>query len=193
MGWFSKILCKLGLHSFDYSILSRRCTCCGLVEVKSLNNNYYSSKDVSEIINRLTQEDSIRNALDLYCPLEVYDNLLETGMTNISFASLSKCVFATKGIDSLGNPVIKISDKYQNSHPLALACLITHESYHKLNTPTLEEEILCTTREANLWRNYNYGAVYEDDELTKRLNYLLKNIDSIPDIIRDSSFYKDKL
>lgn len=97
---------------------------------------------------------------------------------------------------------IYINSKYQDAPDEAIACLIVHESFHKLTNATLKEETLCTTMEAKYWDILkDYDKVYSDEDvLVFKLDNLRRlyldsssNNDLIKNKIASSAFYKSQL
>ncbi|MBO6271864.1 hypothetical protein J6O48_03685 [bacterium] len=137
---------------------------------------------------------------------EVFDNLEENSV-KISFYDLSQISyrymnsFALNSVDSFGNRYILINSKFKNASPEEIACLIAHESFHKLKVATLEEETLATQKEAHYWGLLkNSHRNYTQSPLLSRLNRLVlldaqsdnqKNY--IRERISNSSFYKEQL
>lgn len=137
---------------------------------------------------------------------EVFDNLDENSV-KISFYDLSMLAgsfanhFAINTVDSFGNRYIFINVKFKNASPEELACLIAHESFHKLSVATLEEETLATQKEAFYWSKLkNNHKSYDNSDLLSRLNNLvglrkastIEN-DLILNKISNSSFYRQQL
>lgn len=137
---------------------------------------------------------------------EVLDNLAEVGV-KIKFCDLMMIDFdcakdyAISSLDSMGNRVILINSRYQNSPKEAIACLIAHESFHKLKRATLTEEVKCTQKEAEYWHKLKHQVTNNtQNELTQRLNkletlYLASNTanNKIEQSIRDNEFYQEQL
>lgn len=137
---------------------------------------------------------------------EVFDNLAEKGVT-IKFCDLMmidiECAkdYAISSLDSMGNRVILINSRYENSPKEALACLIAHESFHKLKVATFAEEVKCTQKEAEYWHRLKHQVTNNtQNELTQRLNrletlYLASNPsnDRIAESIRNNEFYRNQL
>ena len=101
-----------------------------------------------------------------------------------------------------GKTVIAVNTRYKDSPVEAIASLIVHESFHKLGTATLEEEVLCTMMEARYWRMLKVpGKSYDDEDvLVFKLDnwasmYLAttKDYNPIRTKISNSAFYKERL
>ncbi len=135
---------------------------------------------------------------------EVFENLQDMNV-KIKFYDLSQLHYsysnhyavAMKG--TYGKREIYINSRLRNSPPEALACLIAHESFHKLPKATLEEETKCTTIETKYWiilkdNSRNYGS----DRLVLRLNTLQKAYITFGEAairarIQKSKFYQKQL
>lgn len=137
---------------------------------------------------------------------EVFDNLAEKGVT-IQFCDFmmidieSSKDFAISSLDSFGNRVILLNAAYKNSPKEAIACLIAHESFHKLNKATFAEEVQCTQKEAEYWNKLKHQVTSNvSNDLTKRLNNLetlykasTPTSNKIADQIIHNSFYRNQL
>ena len=137
---------------------------------------------------------------------EVFDNLDEKSV-HIAFYDLSLLStdyqnhFALNTVDSFGNRYIFISVKFKYASPEELACLIAHESFHKSDIATLEEETVATAKEAEYWNKLkNPEKKYNQSKLLVRLNNIAelsaksnKNKDFILEKICNSSFYRQQL
>jgi hypothetical protein len=109
--------------------------------------------------------------------------------------------FAINSVDNFGNRYILINTKYMNASPEEIACIIAHESFHKLKVATTDEETLATEKEAKYWALLKKaGKVYENSPLLARLNNLVeldnhstetKNL--IRERITTSAFYREQL
>jgi len=163
----------------------------------------------AENIGKYSSDYRIKTALNLLNNInavEIFDNLKEHRV-KIKFHDFSLMSFSYSNIYAMKaksgkQKYILINSNYKNSPPEAIACLIVHESFHKLSKPTLEEEILCTTKEAIYWdklqdetKNYDKNNV-----LIARLNRLselhsasCENNDLIRDKIANSPFYQSQL
>lgn len=137
---------------------------------------------------------------------DVFDRL-EKSSTKIIFYDLTLMSYsyakhyAVSSTDENGNNYILINEKFKNSPPAAIACLIAHESVHQLPQATLDEETNATTREAQCWlklRN-EVPSTYSDDLVVRlnRLAILYQNSTSTQDLIRNNiannSFYQQQL
>ena len=137
---------------------------------------------------------------------EVLDNLAENGV-KIIFYDLTMMDFnyskdyAIASVGTLGERYILINSRYKNSPKEALACLIAHESFHKLKRATFAEEVKCTQVEAYYWHKLkNQVTNTTTNELTNRLNKLeslylasTPNNDRIADSIIHNQFYRAQL
>ena len=163
----------------------------------------------AENLDKYSSDGRIQSALNLLNDtnaIEVFDNLKEQKV-KIKFYDFSLMGFSYANVHAMkalsgSQKYILINSNYKNSPPEAIACLIVHESFHKLSKPTLEEEILCTTKEAIYWdklqdetKNYDKNNV-----LIARLNRLselhsasCENNDLIRDKIANSPFYQSQL
>ena len=137
---------------------------------------------------------------------EVFENLEENSV-KITFYDLSQISykymnhFAINSVDNFGNRYILINTKYMNASPEEIACIIAHESFHKLKVATTDEETLATEKEAKYWALLKKaGKVYENSPLLARLNNLVeldnhstetKNL--IRERITTSAFYREQL
>lgn len=109
--------------------------------------------------------------------------------------------YAMTSTDNFGQNYIMINSKYRNAPKEALAALIAHESFHKLEKADLKEEIGATVVEAIQWKKstqLNPALKDSDDPLIKRLNNLVKLYDengesAINKNITDNEFYKVNL
>lgn len=159
-------------------------------------------------VNTYSQDAKIRSALTLLNnnnAVEIFENL-NFQKTKVMFYDFSLFSFshakhyAMKATNGNKNYIL-INSRYKNAPIEAIACLIVHESFHKLSKATFEEEVTATTKEAIYWmklgnKNQNYG----DDLLVARLNnlsdlYSASNTQSnlIKDKIANSSFYQSQL
>ncbi len=160
-------------------------------------------------IDNFTKDNDIKAALVLLKNAnaqEVFDNLEENSV-KIAFYDLSQIdyrymnQFAVNSIDSFGNRFILINSKYKNASPEEIACIIAHESFHKLAVATFEEECTATNKEAYYWGILKQAnKQYKDSKLLSRLNNLsqlkVSSTDTrnlIDEKINNSSFYKEQL
>ena len=159
-------------------------------------------------VNGYSQDAKIRSALNLLNEnnaVEVFDNLdyqkvqiMFHDFTMISF-SYSKH-YAMKAVSGNKNYIL-INSRYKNAPVEAIACLIVHESFHKLSKATFEEEVTATTQEAIYWmRLGNKNKYNDDDPVVVRLNNLSSlyaasggQSNLIRDRIANSSFYQSQL
>jgi len=156
-----------------------------------------------------TKDAEIKSALTLLYNAgaeEVFNNLDENSV-KIAFYDLSLLSgsyadhFAINTVDSFGNRFIFINTKFKNASPEELACLIAHESFHKLSVATLDEENLATQKEAFYWNKLkNNNKAYTCSALLIRLNNLVSlkeastiEEDLILNKISNSSFYRQQL
>lgn len=137
---------------------------------------------------------------------EVFDNLQENSV-KISFYDLSQISykymnqFAVNSVDSFGNRYILINTKYMSCAPEEIACIIAHESFHKLKVATFEEETLATQKEAKYWALLkDTKKVYAQTALLQRLDglvYLDNHSTEYNNLIRErisnSTFYREQL
>ena len=156
-----------------------------------------------------TRDAEIQSALSLLKNAgadEVFENLNENSV-KIAFYDLSLLSgdysrhFAINTVDSFGNRYIFINTKFRNVSTEELACLIAHESFHKLSVATVEEEALATNKEAFYWNKLkNKNKIYNQSELLTRLENLSDlrrasdiHHDFILEKISNSSFYRQQL
>lgn len=160
-------------------------------------------------VKHFSSDEKIQEALkvlDNCGAQEVLDNLNEVGV-RIQFCDLMMIDieaakdYAISSLDSMGNRVILINTRYQNSPKEALACLIAHESFHKAKKATLSEEVKCTQKEAEYWHKLkNQVTNQTQNDLTKRLNQL-ENLyqtssqtnNKIEESIKQNEFYREQL
>ena len=159
-------------------------------------------------IDNFTQDCEIKDALVLLKNAhaqEVFDNLEENSV-KITFYDLSQIdykymnSFAVNSVDSFGNRYILINTRYKYASPEELACLIAHESFHKLAVATFEEECLATDKEAYYWGLLkNQNKQYKPSKLLSRLDNLsqlkvssTEQNNRIKEKINNSSFYKEQ-
>lgn len=160
-------------------------------------------------VDTFTTDSSIKTSLELLQSIgadEVFNNL-EENCVKISFYDLSQISFsyanhfAINSVDSMGNRYILINSKYRKASPEEIACIIAHESFHKLAVATLEEETLATQKEAHYWGILkNEDKDYNDSALLSRLDGLVELSDAstqdndlIKEKITRSSFYRAQL
>ena len=159
--------------------------------------------------DNFTRDTNIKNALVLLEQVgatEVFENLEENSvkivfydLSNISYSYMKH--FAVNSVDSFGNRYILINSKFKNASPEELACIIAHESFHKLKVATYEEEYLATQKEAYYWGLLkDKTKTYNNSELLSRLDNLsnlklasTENKNLIQEKINKSSFYKKQL
>ena len=160
-------------------------------------------------VDNFTSDVRIKNALVMLENAganEVFENLEENSV-KIVFYDLSQIAysynrhFAVNSVDSFGNRYILIHSKYRNASPEELACIIAHESFHKLKVATYEEEYTATQKEAHYWGLLkDKNKTYVNSELLTRLENLFqlklasteqKNL--IKEKINKSTFYKRQL
>lgn len=104
-------------------------------------------------------------------------------------------ISAVTGTDENDKPHIYIDDKYKNSPPEAIACLLEHETTHNTSKVTKEQEIRAWKNEAKAWEYFitkNPELTKINDALVKRLNHLVKiykTPGAIEEIINSNSFY----
>lgn len=156
-----------------------------------------------------TRDVTIKAALEVLAEngaKEVFDNLEENSV-KISFYDLSQIRydygkhFAVNSVDTMGNRYILVNSKFKNATPEEIACIIAHESFHKLAVATLEEETLATQKEAYYWSILkNKSKKYESSTLLSRLDGLVKlrdASDSCNDLIKEkitrNAFYREQL
>ena len=159
--------------------------------------------------DRYTRDIEIKEALTALQNAEageVFDNLNEKSV-HIAFYDLAMLSpdyqnhFAINTVDSFGNRYILINSRFKYTSPEELACLIAHESFHKSDTATLDEETLATKKEAEYWNKLrNPAKNYGNSKLFERLNTLAElneksnqNKDFIKEEICNNSFYKQQL
>lgn len=101
-----------------------------------------------------------------------------------------------------GKTVIAINARYKNSPAEVIASLIVHESFHKMDTASLEEEVFCTMMEAKYWNMLKiHDKEYDnEDVLVSKLDNLVSMYMAITEYenpirskIVNSTFYKYKL
>ncbi|MCR5266661.1 MAG: hypothetical protein K6E29_08750 [Cyanobacteria bacterium RUI128] len=160
-------------------------------------------------VDNFSRDCDIKNALVLLENVganEVFQNLEENSV-KITFYDLSQVSykymnhFAINTIDSFGNRYILINTKYKKASPEELACIIAHESFHKLKVATLEEETLATQKEAMYWNLLKkHHKDYAPSALLTRLNSLVQldkdstaNRNLIRERISNSEFYREQL
>ncbi|MCD8377948.1 MAG: hypothetical protein LUB59_04075 [Candidatus Gastranaerophilales bacterium] len=137
---------------------------------------------------------------------EVFANLEENSV-KVIFYDLSllsydyRSHFAINSTDSFGNRYILINTRYKNASTEELACLIAHESFHKADAATLEEETLATEKEAYYWNllkktDKNYQAsklLYRLNSLVQLSNTSDEDNNLIQIKIINSAFYRQQL
>ena len=169
----------------------------------------FSSQVSAMNVNRFTEDMKIKSALEMLDDIgatEIFDNLMENSV-KIRFYDLGQISygfrnhFAMNTTEVWGNRVILINTKYQKAPVEQIACLIAHESCHKADKATLQEETTATRKEAQYWtilkkRNFSYP----ESSLTKRLNNLVNlescstvDHDYIQERISNSNFYQNQL
>ncbi len=159
-------------------------------------------------VNSYSQDAKIRSALallDKNGAVEVFDNLdfqkAQVMFYDFSLISFSQAKhYAMKAKNGNKNYIL-INSRYKNAPVEAVACLIAHESFHKLPKATFEEEVTATTQEAAYWMKLgNKSKDYGDDPLVSRLNGLSDLYSAsggrnnlIKEKIANSSFYQTQL
>lgn len=160
-------------------------------------------------VDNFTSDYRIKNALVMLENAganEVFDNLEENSV-KIVFYDLSQISysynkhFAVNSVDSFGNRYILIHTRYRNASPEELACIIAHESFHKLKVATYEEEYLATQKEAHYWdllkdkkKNYtNSDLLTRLDNLSQLKLASTEQKNLIKEKINKSTFYKRQL
>lgn len=160
-------------------------------------------------VDSFTHDTEIKEALVLLenaGAKEVFDNLEENtvkiafyDLTQISYGYMNH--FAVNTVDSFGNRYILINSKFKNASPEEIACIIAHESFHKLNVATYEEEYTATKKEAYYW------SILKDNSKTYKNSALLERLDNLAELrtasteqknlieekINKSDFYKAQL
>ena len=110
-------------------------------------------------VRNFSQDEDILDSLRLLKNIgaeEVFQNLEENSV-KIIFYDLSmidysyKNHYAINSVDNWGERYILINSKYKNASKEEIACLIAHESFHKSNRATMQEETLATQKEAYYW------------------------------------------
>ncbi len=157
--------------------------------------------------NNLTNDSRINAALNMLEAnggQEVINNLSQMKVKvmfyDFSMMSMSGANYYAMKAKQGSQMYILINNKYKYSATEAVACLIAHESMHKLAAPTLQEEVKATTTEAKYWNSLKKDKEYGNDALITRLNNL-SNLylasepgnDLIQNKIANSSFYKNQL
>lgn len=159
-------------------------------------------------MSKYTKDTKILSALKILEKiesLEIFSNLDEKKVkiifydfSNISFSYSNH--YAMTSIDNFGDRYILINAKYQNAPIEAIACLIVHESYHKLNRATLEEEVRATQAEAEFWAKVKPAELEMENKLVMRLNKLetlyknsTKQTNLIQEEIENNTFYQKQL
>ena len=170
---------------------------------------FFAAPAMAINFDKYTKDTEIKTALNVLYNAnahEVFDNLDENTI-HIAFYDLILLSpdygrhFAVNTVDSLGNRFILINSKFKHASAEELACLIAHESFHKLNIATVDEEALATKKEAQYWDKLKISnKMYEHSELFKRLENLSKlnaetnmNNDYILEKICNNSFYRQQL
>lgn len=137
---------------------------------------------------------------------EVFNNLQENSvkiifydlaMININYQTH----FAINSVDNWGERYILINSRYRGASTEELACLIAHESFHKSDRATMEEEVLATQKEAYYWSILKVpGKFYKPSKLSNRLNTLVCQYNDSTDSynliekrIQNSKFYQNQL
>lgn len=160
-------------------------------------------------LDNFTKDSDVKAALTLLQNAgaqEVFSNLEQTS-AKIAFYDLSQLSgsymnhFAINGIDSFGNRFILINTKFRNATPEEIACLIAHESFHKSDVATYDEEYTATKKEAYYWNILKrQGKVYRNSELLARLENLSRlrtastsDRNLIEQKINSSNFYRNQL
>ena len=170
---------------------------------------FFSMPAFAGYVDNFTRDSHIKEALVLLennGAAEVFENLEENSV-KIAFYDLSQISygymnhFAVNSVDTFGNRYILINTKYKNATPEELACIIAHESFHKLKVATYEEEYTATQKEAHYWGLLkDKNKTYVNSELLTRLENLSqlklastekKNL--IKEKINKSTFYKRQL
>lgn len=160
-------------------------------------------------VRNFSQDEDILDSLRLLKNIgaeEVFQNLEENSV-KIIFYDLSmidysyKNHYAINSVDNWGERYILINSKYKNASKEEIACLIAHESFHKSNRATMQEETLATQKEAYYWSILKVpGKFYEKTSLANRLNNLVclyndsnDNVNLIEKKIQNSTFYQSQL
>ena len=160
-------------------------------------------------VRNFSQDEDILDSLRLLKNIgaeEVFQNLEENSV-KIIFYDLSmidysyKNHYAINSVDNWGERYILINSKYKNASKEEIACLIAHESFHKSNRATMQEETLATQKEAYYWSILKVpGKLYEKTSLAHRLNNLVclyndsnDNVNLIEKKIQNSTFYQSQL
>ena len=96
-------------------------------------------------------------------------------------------VFACTAKDQFGDKSILINQKYQKDDIEPLSCLISHELTHRLDIPTIEQEISATIKEVKTWQKLKRDDI-KISELTNRLDQLLikHSNNELEDFIKNS-------
>ena len=159
-------------------------------------------------VNSYSQDAKIRSALTLLNEnnaVEVFDNLdyqkVKIMFHDFSMISFSHAKHYAMKATSGGKNYILINSRYKSAPTEAIACLIAHESFHKLSKATFEEEVMATTKEAIYWMKLGSKTKdYGNDPVVSRLNnlsdlYTASDAQSnlIKDRIANSSFYQSQL
>lgn len=159
--------------------------------------------------DKYTKDTEIKAALTILFDIgadEVFNNLDENSV-HIAFYDLSVLSadyqnhFAINTVDSFGNRYIFISTRFKGVSSEELACLIVHESFHKSEIATLEEETLATSKEAEYWsklkkpyKRYNHSRLLARlDNLSELKIKTNSGKDFIMEKICNSSFYRQQL
>ncbi len=170
---------------------------------------FFSMPAFAGYVDNFTRDNHIKEALVLLennGAAEVFENLEENSV-KIAFYDLSQISygymnhFAVNSVDTFGNRYILINTKYKNATPEELACIIAHESFHKLKVATYEEEYTATQKEAHYWSILKVkGKEYKSSPLLARLDNLnnlrlasTKEKNLIQEKINKSPFYKKQL
>ena len=150
-------------------------------------------KNLFNPINRLSDDDRIRKALQLVSPKVI--DAFEYRSVKIKWdSSLASNVFACRAVDSFGNNFILINYRYKRAPIEQIACLLVHESCHVKDKADFEEEVYATSEERLAWRQLKKDITYEETPLYLRLEKISKmSYNEVMSYIEESNFYEEVL
>lgn len=169
--------------------------CANQVQASSFSNYTEDNR----IISALSVLENI-GANDVFSRLDKSSTkIIFYDLTLISFSYAKH--YAISSTDESGNNYILINEKFRNSAPEAIACLIAHESIHQLPQATLDEEVRATTTEAQTWlklRNSinadtNDNLIQRENKLASLYKASTQSENLIKDSIANNSFYQQQL
>ena len=170
-----------------------------IVQVKPLAVRHYRYSSDTKILAALNMLKEI-NATEIFENLDILN--AEIKLYDFELLGYEHRNHYALNTRRNGKTIIAINSKYQDSPTEAIASLIVHESFHKLKTATLDEEVFCTMMEAKYWKLLKVpGKHYSDNDVLvfKLDNWvtmymsITKDSNPIRTKIANSAFYKDRL